>query len=256
MTMTRVSTSYARRARMIRLRALLSLAGALALPLAACADRPQAGPDSAAAGTANADTSALGLARQHLGPQVPRAQSFRMSHRPGRFIAAAVPVIDWVSDPLREGVSVAPGGHEIVILEIPDTSVTYAVSKPGLYVTDLPGTPRTGPGAAATPDSAALRHLAGVDDMDGDGDPEVWSVQYGGPRHPYTWEIRAYDRGGHALYQLAARRRSGGGLDPASYDPSRNLGEHPAVRAWLTRKLEALEAQFAAADTTAAGSAG
>jgi hypothetical protein len=181
------------------------------------------------------------------------ATAFTVRNYEGRFIAAAVPVMDWVDDPLRAGVSVAPGGHEVVILEMPDTSVTYAFNKPGLYVTDLPGTPRSGPNAPATPDSGALRHLMGVHDINADGDPEVWTVQYGGPRHPYTWEIRAYDRGGHALYQLSARRRSGGtGLDPASFDASRNLRGQPAVQAWLRQKLEALETQFAAADTAGA----
>jgi hypothetical protein len=236
------------------LRALILSSSVL---LAACGgDEPEkAGQKGAAADTANADTSALAVARRQLGPDVRRATAFTVRGKSGRFIAAAVPVLDWVDDPLRQGVSVAPGGHEIVILEVPDTNVTYAVEKPGLYVTDLPGTPRTGPNAPVMPDSNALRHLSGVEDMNGDGDAEVWTVQYGGPRHPYTWEIRAYDRGGRALFQLAARRRRGGaGLDPESWDPSRNLAQQPAIRAWMTQKLEALETQFAAADTTAAGS--
>jgi hypothetical protein len=253
--MTHAPSSYARRARVIHLRAFLSLAAALAIPLAACGDRPQGAGKDAAADTANADTSALGVAREHLGPEVRQAIPFTVANKDGRFIAAALPVQEWVNDPLREGVSVAPGGHEIVLLEMPDTAVTYAINKPGLYVTDLPGTPRTGPNAPAEPDSNALRHLSGVDDTNGDGDPEVWSVQYGGPRHPYTWEIRAYDRGGRALYQLAARRRRGGtGVDPESWDPSRNLQGQPAIRAWMEQKVNALETQFAAADTTAAGS--
>jgi hypothetical protein len=255
--MTRASSSYARRARVIHLRALLSLAAALAMTLAACGDRPQqaAGKDAAGADSADADTSALGVARRHLGPEVRQAIPYTVSNYSGRFIAAALPVLDWVDDPLREGVAVAPGGHEIVILEMPDTAVTFAINKPGLYVTDLPGTPRSGPNAPVMPDSNALRHLTGVHDINGDGDAEVWTVQYGGPRHPYTWEIRAYDRGGRDLYQLAARRRSGGtGLDPASWDPSGTLNDQPVFRAWMEQKLNALGTQFAAADTAAAGS--
>jgi hypothetical protein len=254
--MTRAPSSYARRARVIHLRALVSFAAALAVPLAACGDRPHqdAQEAAAAADTVKGDTSVMGIARQHLGPEVRQAIPFTVREYSGRFLAAAVPVHEWVNDPRREGVSVAPGGHEIVILEMPDTAVTYAFNKPGLYVTDLPGTPRTGPDAPAMPDSNALRHLTGVVDMDGNGDPEVWAVQYGGPRHPYTWEMRAYDRGGRALFQLAARRRSGGtGLDPATWDPSPNLANQPAIRAWMEQKLNALETQFAAADTTAAG---
>jgi hypothetical protein len=254
--------SHARRARVVLRRApsLSSAALALALSLAACGDGrggPPAAKDAATAvDTANADTSALAVARRQIGPQVRAATAFHVRNYGGRFIAAAVPVLDWVDDPLRAGVSVAPGGHEIVIVEMPDTSVTYAFTKPGLYVSDLPGTPRTGPNAPAMPDSNALRHLTGVEDLNADGDPEVWSVQYGGPRHPYTWEVRAYDRGGRALYQLAARRRRGGaGIDPGSWDASRNLQREPAVRAWMERKIQALEAQFAAADTAAAGSA-
>lgn len=251
---------YARRARMIRPRARsLSSVLALSLSLAACGggagDAPAKG--AAAADTSNADTSALGVARREVGPEVPWAHGFSVRGYNDRFIAAAVPVLDWVADPQRAGVSVAPGGHEIVLLEKSDSTVPYAISKPGLYVTDLPGTPRTGPNAPAMPDSGALRHLAGVEDLNGDGDAEVWSVQYGGPRHPYTWEVRAWDRGGKALYQLAGRRvRGGTGIDPRSWDPSRNLEGQPAVRAWMTRKIEALEARFAAADTASARSGG
>lgn len=230
----------------------------LALALSACGGGEPEKADakaSAAADTANADTSALAVAKRQLGPDVRQAIPFTVRGKSGRYIAAAVPVLDWVDDPLREGVAVAPGGHEIMILEMPDTNVTYAVDKPGLYVTDLPGTPRTGPNAPAMPDSNALRHLSGVDDMNGDGDAEVWAVQYGGPRHPYTWEMRAYDRGGRSLFQLAVRRtRGGAGLDPRSWDPSRNLEREPAIRAWMERKITALETQFAAADTTGAGS--
>lgn len=224
---------------------------ALALSLAACGDRPARteAKGAARADSASMDTSALAVARRQLGPEVRQAIPYTVSDYEGRFIAAALPVHEWVQDPLREGVSVAPGGHEIVILEMPDTSVTFAFTKPGLYVTDLPGTPRSGPDAPAMPDSNALRHLTGVQDLNGDGDAEVWSVQYGGPRHPYTWEIRAYDRGGRDLYQLAVKRRGGGtGLDPASWDPSDNLREQPAIRAWLEQKLQALETQFASAD--------
>jgi hypothetical protein len=236
---------------------LLALLLSSSALLAACGGGEPEKADAkapAAAAPANADTSALGMARRQLGPDVRQAIPFTVRGKSGRFIAAAVPVLDWVDDPLREGVAVAPGGHEIMILEMPDTNVTYAVDKPGLYVTDLPGTPRTGPAAPVMPDSNALRHLSGVDDMNGDGDAEVWSVQYGGPRHPYTWEMRAYDRGGRSLFQLAVRRaRGGSGLDPRSWDPSRNLTNQPAIRAWMERKITALETQFATADTTAAG---
>jgi hypothetical protein len=248
--MTRSPTCHARRARVIRLRPLAAVLG-LALPLAACGDRagPAAEKTVAAAETAAADTSALGVARRHLGPEVRQAIPYSVSYYEGRFIAAAIPVQAPVDDPLRAGVAVAPGGHEIVILEMPDTVVTFAITKPGLYVTALPG-------VSAAPDTSALRHLTGVEDVNGDGDAEVWSVQHGGPRHPYTWEIRVYDRGGRDLYQLAARRRSGGtGLDPASWDASATLRGAPAFRAWMERKLQALETQFGRADTAEASRA-
>ncbi|HLM67335.1 MAG TPA: hypothetical protein VK358_07405 [Longimicrobium sp.] len=244
--MTRSPSWYARRARVIRLRPLAAVL--VALPLAACADRaePAAGKTAAAADMANADTSALGIARRHLGPEVRQAVPYTVSHYEGRFIAAAMPVQAAVDDPLRAGVAVAPGGHEIVILEMPDTVATFAITKPGLYASALPGTLRP------SPDDGALRHLTGVEDVNGDGDAEVWSVQHGGPRHPYTWEIRVYDRGGRDLYQLAAKRRRGGtGLDPASWDASATLRAAPAFRAWMERKLQALETQFGGADTAA-----
>ncbi len=260
--MTRFASPYARRPRVIPPRTRARTGGCamlvLALSLAACGDgaaRTEA-KDAVRADSASMDTSALGVARRQLGPEVRQAIPYTVSDYEGRFIAAAIPVREQVQDPLREGVTLAPGGHEIVILEMPDTSTTFAFTKPGLYVTDLPGTIRPGPNAPAVPDSNALRHLTGVQDMNGDGDAEVWSVQYGGPRHPYTWEIRAYDRGGRDLYQLSAKRRSGGaGLDPASWEPSRNLAEQPAIRAWLEQKLQALETQFASADAGQAGAA-
>jgi hypothetical protein len=225
------------------------------VPLAACGDKAEPA-DAKGAATASADTSALGTARRQLGAEVRQAIPYTVRGKAGRFIAAALPVREPVADPLRQGVSVAPGGHEIVILEMSDTSIAHAFTKPGLYVTGVPGAPGGEPGGEPggpmVPDTGALRHLTGVDDMNGDGDAEVWSVQYGGPRHPYTWEIRAYDRGGRALYQLAGTRRSGGtGIDPRSWDPSGNLQGQPAVRDWMARKVEALEARFAAADTPA-----
>ncbi|HEX6911916.1 MAG TPA: hypothetical protein VF142_16045, partial [Longimicrobium sp.] len=240
---------YARRARVIPPRARSLSAAALLLALAACGpsgDAPAKG--TASADSAGADTSALGIARQTLGPQVPWAHAFSLKGYNDRFVAAALPVLDWVDDPLRQGVSVAPGGHEIVLLEKSDSTAPYAVSKPGLYVTDLPGTPRAGPDAPAVPDSGALRHLAGVEDLNGDGDAEVWSVQYGGPRHPYLWEMRAWDRGGRQLFQLAVQARRGGAdLAPETWDASRNLRADSAMYAAMEARIEALQARFAAA---------
>lgn len=234
------------------------LAAALcAFALAACGggDRP-ASAAAADSGAAPADTSALAVARRHLGDQVRSAVPFRLQNRAGRFIAAALPVLEWVDDPLRQGVSVAPGGHEVVLLELADTAQTFAVNKPGLYVTDLPGTPRSGPNAPVMPDSSALRHLSGVEDLNGDGDVEVWTVQYGGPRHPYTWEMRAYDRGGHALYQLAVRVQDGGpDLAPETWDASRNLRDDDAMYASMRARIQALQARFARVDSAAAGGA-
>lgn len=248
---------YARRARVILPGARSLSSAALLLALAACGgsgDAPAKG--AAAADPAGGDTSALGIARQTLGPQVPWAHAFSVRGYDDRFVAAALPVQEWVDDPLRQGVSVAPGGHEIVLLEKSDSTAPYAVSKPGLYVTDLPGTPRTGPSAPAVPDSGALRHLAGVEDLNGDGDAEVWSVQYGGPRHPYLWEMRAWDRGGKQLYQLAVQAQRGGpDLAPETWDPSRNLRADSAMYAAMEARIRALQARFAAADRRA-GSGG
>jgi hypothetical protein len=240
---------YARRARAIVCAALV----------AACGDGAEQAQQKAAAqpDSASADTSALAVARRQIGPEVRSAIPFLVRNYDGRFIAAALPVQDWVDDPLRAGVSVAPGGHEIVILEMPDTSVTYAFTKPGLYVSDLPGTARGGADAPAEPDSNTLRQLSGVLDINGDGDGEVWAAQYGGPRHPYTWELRVYDRGDRALFQLAARRAAGGGrIDPASWEPSANLERVPAFRAWMTAKIEELESRLGGVDGAPAAAGG
>lgn len=253
--MSNFRSSYARRARVICHGALVACAALLA----ACGDGADAAQQKAAvqSDSASADTSALAVARRQIGPDVRSAIPFIVRNYDGRFIAAAVPVQSWVDDPLRAGVSVAPGGHEIVILEMPDTSVTYAFTKPGLYVSDLPGTARSGPDAPVEPDSNALRHLSGVLDINGDGDAEVWAAQHGGPRHPYTWELRVYDRGGRSLFQLAARRAAGGGrIDPASWEPSPNLERVPAIRDWMTAKIEELESRLGGGDRAAAAAGG
>lgn len=229
-----------------KIRAPRVLLAAALCALAACGgDRPRAAASADSTAAAPADTTAMGTARQYLGDQVRRALRFELPNRPRRFIAAAIPVTERVDDPLRAGVSVAPGGHEVVILELVQGGANHAITKPGLYASDLPGMPGAGSGTPAMPDSGALAHMMGVEDLNGDGDPEVWTVQYGGPRHPYTWEMRAFDRGGPALFQLAMKQRNGGPDDrPELWDASKNLRDDDAMYASMQARITALQARF------------
>lgn len=213
--------------------------------LAACgrdqADTPKA--DTAAAASANADTSAMGIARQALGPEVRMAIPFRIPHRDARFIAAALPIMEWVPDIARSGNSVGPGGHELVIVE--STPESHAIHKPGLYASREPFLPRLDDTATAAPaDSATLAKTMGVDDADGDGTPEVWAAQFTrSPEGGHVWDLRAYDRNGRTMYQATAS--SDGTSRQQSFSAS--VEQNPAVRPWLTAKLQQLEASLASA---------
>jgi hypothetical protein len=231
----------------------VALAAALCIlaPLAGCgrggADRTAA-TDSAAANTAAADTSAMAIARRALGPEVRMAVPFRIPHRNAQFVAAAMPIMAWVPDPARSGNSVGPGGHELVIVE--STPESHAVHKPGLYATREPFLPRLDDTATAAPaDSATLARMMGVDDADGDGTPEVWAAQYraAGDGGVHTWDVRAYDRNGRAMYQLIATARRGSGIDASGHEFSDPVAENPPVRQWLTNKVQQLEAALASA---------
>jgi hypothetical protein len=211
-----------------------------------------AAADTAAADTVAADTSAMAVARRVLGPQVRMAIPFHMPHRGARFIAAALPVMDWVPDPARSGNSVAPGGHELVIVEV--TPESQAVHKPGLYASREPYLPRLDDTATAVPaDSATLARTMGVEDVDGDGNPEVWAAQYSATRGDgHTWDLRAYDRNGRTMYQVLATYASAGGTQAAARNFSGEVGRNPPVRQWLTARVDALEAALAASPAGAA----
>ena len=199
------------------------------------------------ADSAQADTSAMAIARRALGEEVRMAIPFRIQHRSARFVAAALPIMEWVPDLARSGNSVGPGGHEMVIVEM--TPESHAVHKPGLYASRAPFLPAVDDTATVVPaDSATLAKTMGVADADGDGDPEVWTAQYGvrdGGGH--TWDLRAYDRGGRAMYQLIATSRQGTGVDVSAHSFSGGAAENPAVRQWLAAKVQEMEAALAAA---------
>lgn len=230
-------------------RAALAAALCLSTLLAACGRERAADIDTgaAAADSVPADTSAMAVARRALGPEVRMAIPFRIQHRTARFVAAAIPIMAWVPDLARSGNSVGPGGHEMVIVE--STPESHAVHKPGLYASRAPFLPRLDDTATAVPaDSATLAKTMGVADADGDGDPEVWAAQYGvrdGGGH--TWDVRAYDRGGRAMYQLIATSRQGTGVDVSAHSFSGSAAQNPAVRQWLSARVQELEAALAAA---------
>lgn len=233
-----------------------ALAAALCVcPLLAACGGGEAEETKVAAATAEAaavDTSAMGDARRALGPDVAMAIPFRIPHRSARFVAAAVPVMEWVSDPARSGNSVAPGGHELVIVE--STPESQAVHKPGLYASREPWLPRLPDTATVVPaDSATLAKTMGVDDADGDGRPEVWAAQYRATREGgHTWDVRAYDRNGRAMYQVLATYASAGGTQATARNFSGEVDQNPPVRQWLTAKVDALEAALRASGAGAA----
>ncbi|HEU0298289.1 MAG TPA: hypothetical protein VFR37_02520 [Longimicrobium sp.] len=203
-----------------------------------------AGGADAPADTATADSSAMGIARGVLGPQVAMAIPFSIQPRDARFIAAALPVIEWVEDVIRSGNSVAPGGHEMVILELRGGS--WAVHKPGLYASRAPFLPQLDDTATAAPaDSATLSRVMGVEEVDGDGFAEVWTAHFRPGQREYVWEIRAFNRDRRILYQGEFRGgNDGGGLDSARADFSDAAAQSPAAREWLVRKAEGLDAQY------------
>lgn len=224
---------------------------ALAVTAVLCAacgrgDAGDAGKAGAAADTAAADSSAMGIARGVLGPQVAMAIPFEIKPRDARFIAAAIPVMAWVEDVGRSGNSVAPGGHELVILELRGGS--WAVHKPGLYATREPFLPRLDDTATAAPvDSATLARMMGVEDVDGDGFPEVWTAQFSRRGEAHAWEVRAFSRDRRILYTADLPAEEGGaGLDSARARFSDGAGQSEAARQWLTRKAQALDAQYLA----------
>jgi hypothetical protein len=224
--------------RPVRLAALAAVA-----LLAACGtDAAQSAESTATADAAAADLSAMGVAKKALGPDVRIALPFRIPHRSAQFIAAALPVMEWVPDPVRSGSNAAPGGHEVVILEV--TPESHAVHKPGLYVSREPWLPRMNDTAAAVPaDSATLARAMGVEDADGDGTPEVWAAQYTPAREGgHTWEVRAYDRNSRTMYQAMATYGGGAGGEVTQQTFSASVEENPAVRQWLTDRVMRLEA--------------
>ncbi|HEU4882852.1 MAG TPA: hypothetical protein VFT45_11415, partial [Longimicrobium sp.] len=159
----------------------VAVAAALCLyPLLAACGRGDANATKTGAGPADsaaADTSAMAVARRTLGPEVRMAIPFRIPYRNAHFVAAALPIMEWVPDVARSGSNVGPGGHEMVILEAAGES--YAVHKPGLYASREPFLPRLDDTATVPPaDSATLAKTMGVEDADGDGVPEVWAAQY------------------------------------------------------------------------------
>ena len=217
--------------------------------LGACGrgDAETASGDTAAADTAAQDTSAMAIARRALGEEVRMAVPFRLQNRSARFVAAALPVMEWVPDLARSGNSVGPGGHELVIVE--STPESHAVHKPGLYATREPFLPRLDDTATAVPaDSAQVARMMGVEDADGDGDPEVWAAQYRASQGGgHAWDVRAYDRGGRALYQLISGTAREGGVDASAQGFSGNVEQNPAMRQWLLGKVQQLEAARASA---------
>jgi hypothetical protein len=228
-------------------RAALAAALCLCALLSACGrdQTEDTRGDAVAADSVAADTSAMAVARRALGPEVRIAIPFRLQHRNAQFVAAAMPIMAWVPDLARSGNSVGPGGHEMVIVEM--TPESHAVHKPGLYASRAPFLPRLDDTATVVPaDSATLAKTMGVDDADGDGDPEVWAAQYGvrdGGGH--TWDVRAYDRGGRAMYQLIATSRQGTGVDVSAHSFSGGAAQNPAVRQWLAARVQQLEAALA-----------
>ena len=220
-------------------------------PLAACGgDRPARGESAAAADSVVAppgDTSAMALAKQALGPDVRMAIPFRFPHRGAQFIAAAIPMIEWVQDPARSASNAVLRGHELVIVEV--TPQSHAVHKPGLIASRDPFMPRRDDTAPTPPaDSATLAKSMGVEDADGDGNPEAWAAEYMAGGRAYSWTLRAYDRNGRTLYEATASSdpRNDGCLAASSYEFSETVRQNPAIRPWLVRRLEALNASHPA----------
>jgi hypothetical protein len=197
--------------------------------------------DGAAAST---DTSAMAIAQKALGPDVGMAIPFRVPDHDARFVAAAIPVVDWVPDLAESGRHVEPGGYEIVIVE--STPASHAVQRPGLYTSRLPwldrwydttGYPRL--------DSAAIGRMSGVEDANGDGTPEVWATQFLRGTKGYAWRVRAWDRNAGAVYEgMLGSVWAGEGLDSASFSFNAAAEQNPAMHRWILRKGQQLDSVY------------
>jgi hypothetical protein len=197
---------------------------------------------AAAADTSAADTSAMAVAQRVLGPDVRMAIPFRIPHRDARFIAAAIPVVDWVEDPARGGSNAIPRGHEMVIMEV--TPESHAIHKAGLMASRAPYLPRLDDTATVPPaDSATLARTMGVEDADGDGTPEVWAAELMQGAHLYNWVLRAYDRNNRASYEATGTSQDYRDycLVPGATTFSENVAQNPAMRQWLARKILELD---------------
>lgn len=202
-----------------------------------------------AADSAQADTSAMAVARTALGPDVRMAIPFRIPHRDARFIAAAIPIVEWVADPARGGSNAVSRGHELVIVEA--TPESHAVHKAGLIASREPYLPRLDDTATVQPaDSATLAKTMGVEDGDGDGAPEVWAAEFTRGAYVYHWDLRAYDRNSRSLYTLfgSSIPKVDYCVSPESYAFSENVAQNPAMRTWLIRKLHQLDQAYVAGE--------
>ena len=242
------TSTRARRAAVATALSLCSLLSACGSERAADTKGAAVTADSAQAdSSAQADTSAMAVARRALGPDVRMAIPFRIPHRNARFVAAAIQIMEWVPDAARAGSNAAPGGHEMVIVEA--TPESHAVHKPGLYASREPFLPRVDDTTTVVPaDSLTLSRSMGVEDADGDGTPEVWAAQFTRGAAVYHWEVRAYDRNSRSLYTLfgSSIPKTDYCVAPDSYEFSENVAENPAVRPWLTRKLQQLDRVYVA----------
>lgn len=202
------------------------------------------GQPSAAASAAFTDTSAMAIAQRVLGRDVGMAIPFRIPHHDARFVAAAIPVLDWAPDLAEPGKHVEPGGYEMVIVE--STPESHAVHRPGLYTSRLPWLERLYDTLVIPRmDSATIARMGGVDDVDGDGIPEVWAVQFLRGTKGYAWKVRAYNRDPSAVYEaMLGSVWAGEGLDSASIYFNREAEQNPAMRQWVLRKGQLMDSVY------------
>ncbi|HEU0016565.1 MAG TPA: hypothetical protein VFQ45_22985 [Longimicrobium sp.] len=184
------------------------------------------GLETAAAGDAPADTSALAAARRILRTAAVQHAIEVPMGAGRRFVAAAVPAsAAFRTEP-------AKGHMEIVLLDIYEGG--NQILRPGLFADSL------GSGGRIS-----LARTMGAEDVTGDGKGEVWAAARMMGGRSWALELWLYDHITRGLYSIGANtgiddeRR----LDVVEY--SENTARQPRIRAWLARKAGAVAGDLA-----------
>jgi hypothetical protein len=237
---------------------LLATPALLAIALSACVRGHEPPADAEASATnlvppaaadASGDTSTIGIARAALGAEVRRAAAFRAGG--GEWIAAVRDAAKDGPDPLDANANASRYGYEVVVLE--RTAGGWTARAPGLLMLDEQDHGRRAEvdRVERAPDLPPARSpdlLWGMGDVDGDGDPEPWTVQILSGASAFAIDLRAFDPAMGTLYRFQApSTERPERLDHARAELSPSAARNPAVRRWLAARADSITAAWIAA---------